>query len=942
MFVSALAFACVLAIVGIVKTHERKNAAFTAKHSARSAALAGVFIALGDLQTYAGTDRCATAEIDRERAPGWLGVWHGSRVLKEFPERVALVSNRGLFADATHCRLRDPADPAATVDVPWERIGENARIAFFVRDESLRASVKKRERAEHLERFKNSPETLLRLRQQIPRRADLSAFFENQNFDAPALLEKISRAPDAEIFFDALDEFHGDSAHAAKIRAALTAEARGVPADPTNARLKIDLSDSDALANFSSEEKKFVSVAALENLRAPADKKISEGVPVAVAPVAADPAAQGFFEHPFPLVTELKIHFGFFNPRSDGQHRARFHITARFWNPYSFPLLAHGDGRLGLFDAENLPPICIENLNTGAEILFSPTSFPVGRFGIVRQTPSDKTCNAYARIFDATDQGFGADGASAGLHGGEVFLARFPDPRAQPAGLARNVGGSSWKFKKGANAVKPPSGLKTPGAWFHAAHKIRIGSLPSLFTSTLVVRGDAGSLGQQTFPEMYSEPVFIFKNVSFPSFSLEMSGDEYNRQLAGDHDISRASLVWKIRLRAEDATAMAGLLAAVDPRAGVFDFSVPAVRNAFEISTLVGDAARAEAALDGATATLAENVSPLRDRFVNEHATNIADAFSCIKIFDTPRAPVLSVGALRHFAYASLPPAASFGAPVASVSETKARAEKFSPNEIFDRFYFSADGQNPHHAATLVSGAFNVNSANADAWRAVLAHDIPAWTRIGSANSKTLRRAFFTLPHSAHAALPGALSSVKFFDDAEFSSLSESERERVATLQSAREIRSGTLKNFAEKIVELLDARRARGEKPFLSLAEFADSGTLADALRASNFNAPAGEEIPAWFPAAVSQAALMESLAPCAFTRGDTFTVFCRAETFDPISKKMLGAACAELRVQRMTEFFDKTQNAETPESEQNALNRAFGRRFKIISFRYIPHDEL
>lgn len=946
LLVSALAFACVIAATSFVKVHERKNAAITAKHSARSAVLAGTLVALGNLQTYAGTDRCTTAEIDKKRARGWLGCWHNPRAEKEFPDFVPLVSNFGQFASTNHCFLRDPDDPSAVVEVPWEQLGENARIAFFIRDESLRASVKKREDAEHLSRFEDDTETLTRIRQQIPRRVDLSTFFENENFDAQSLQEKIARAPDLEILLNSFDEFSENTPRTAEILAALTTSALGVPADPVRGQLKTDLSDKNARdTDFPLPED------TLYQLRTQPQKYSLAGTPVATTPPCATASdALGFFDHPFPLVAELKIHFGFFNPRSDGQHRARFHVTTKFWNPFSFPLLAHGDGRLGLFDAENLPPLCIENLNTGAEILFSPTNFPVGRFGLVRQTPSDKTCNAYAKIFDTTPQGFGTGGNGAGLHGGEVYLARFPQPQAQPSGLARNVGGSSWKFQKGKNPAKAPSGLKTPNAWFHAEHEIRVSSLPSLFSSTLYIRGDAGSLRQQAFPESYSEPVVVFKNVSFPAFSLKMTGADYNRQTASDYDVSQASLVWKIRLRAEDADAMNALFSTIDPRSGIFDFSVPTVKNAFEISTLTGKDAREEAALGDTPATSSESESPLWDRFPNEHQSDTAEAFSCVRIFDFPAAPTLSVGALRHFPYAAFPPNSSFGFSASDAVFSKSRSEKFSPNEAFDRFHFSEIDHNPHREipqtnaekTPLVNGAFNINSENADAWSAVLAHDIPLWSRTGSASTKSLSRAFFTQPHSAGTPLPGALSREKIFTDAEFSRLSQKRRERAMATQGVRDIKKTTLNSFAKKIVSLLEERRKHGEKPFKSLEEFVDSGLLSMALRETNFNKLAKTEIPNWLPFSVSQASIMESLAPNVFTRGDTFTIFCRAEVFDPFSKKMRAAACAEMRVQRVAEFFDKTQGETTSASEQNSLNRAFGRRFKIVSFRYIPSDEL
>lgn len=935
----ALAAACALALAAQSVRFARANETFAARSRAKSAALAGTLIALANLQTYAGTDDCATAKFfsEDDDAPeaGWTGAWHGERVRKEFPDSAAaLVSNRGIFAGTRHCRMRDAARAGSETEVPWETLGEGARFAFFVRDESLRASVAKRERDAHLERFKDDVSALQRLRQQISRKTELGHFFEDEDFDSAAMREKIACAPDERIFLAPLLENLPKNLRESAFDA-LALEARGVPADWTRRQLKIDLSDE---ANFE-KLPEFFPPEALKNLDRARDA-LSAGTPVAVKPPA--PAGTlGWFSHPFPLVAELKLHLGFFNPRSDGQHRTRFHVTARFWNPSAAPLLAHGDGRLGLFDAENLPAILISNENTGGEILFSPTDFPVGRFGLVRQTPSDRTCNAYCRIFDASPQSFGENGASAGLHGGEVYLARFPDPVGQPGGLARNTGGNTWKYQKDpAKIAKPPSGAKAD-RWFHPAHVIRVETLPALLPANFLIRGDAGTLPQQTDPRDYSEPVFVFKNVPLPAASLEMSGEDYNRQLAGDYEISQASLVWKIRLRAEDSEAMRALFETVEPRLGVFDFSVPAVRRAFEVSTLAGAAARAEAEIGGAAETAAGNPSPLRDRFPNEHAAQTEDAFACIRIFDTPGVPALSVGAMRHFSFEAFPPAASFG------------AETNAANALFDRAYFSDAENNPHCAAAgeahLISGAFNFNSENADAWTSVLAHDVPAWRRFSlapdkkssaAAQGKNLKNAFFAHPHSAHAARP--VPPHEAFSDAELAELPSVERERALLAQNFRAVEKSALKNFAESLVRRLRERRKSGGAPFRSLGEFADSGVVKNALGESGLNRIAGTEIPAWYPAAISQSAILESFSPAAAPRGDTFAIFCRAEIFDPLTGKILGAACAEMRAQRMPEFFDASQPAGTPADEQNALNRVFGRRFKITAFRWLPHDEL
>lgn len=953
LFVAALCAACAFALTAVAAKFSRETELKLAAQRARHAALAGTRVALADLQTYTGADDCATAQIDPGAPFGTavVGAWHGERVRREFPEAAALVSGRGNFAGTRLCRLRDAARMSEAAEAPWEILGENVRFAYFIADESQRASLAKRERNAHLAHFADDPLGLMLLRQQTPRRSRVEHLVEDAAPDSADFRKKLSRAPDERILVAEFAETLSPRAEKAA-REAFTLEALAVPADWTRRRLKIDLADEKSLASAPADFTAPLPPEAMRTLFRSEEDFPHAGTPVATKP-PTPAGALGFFEHPFPLLAELRLHVGLLNPRSDGQHRARFHVTAKFWNPYAFPLLAHGDGRLGLFDVENLPLIRLRNENTGGEILFSPSDFPVGRFGLVRQTPSDRTANAYCRIFDASPQGLGDDGNAAGLHAGEVFLARFPDPRAQPEGLARNTGGASWKYQKDAAKIdKPPSGAKSD-AWFHPAHVLRAESLPAFRGANFLIRGDAGTLKQQTDPADYAEPVFEFRNVPLPAFSATFSGAEYNREKAGDHDASRANFVWKIRLRAEDADAMRALFEAVEPRRGVFDFDVPAVRAAFEIASLTGDAARDAAEIGGAAE--ARERSPLRDPFPDEHAISKSEPFVSARIFDAPRAGALSVGAFRHAAFEALPPGRGFGAAGTPEKQPRAGSDAgASPNALFDRAFFSSGRKNPHHVSAsgegvLVSGAFNVNSENAEAWAAQLAHHVPAWRKIGGPRSadavpgaagKALRRAFFPLPFSAQTPLHGAPAEI--FSDAELRALSEPARERATLAQGARELDDDALRRLSETIVRLLRERRSRGNAPFRSFSEFLDSGILRDALRESRLNFIGEKEIPAWFPAALPQEALAESLAPCAVPRGDTFTILCRAEVLCPVSGKTLAAACAETRVQRTPEFFDATQPADVPAEAQNALNRVFGRRYRARSFRWIPADEL
>ena len=180
LLLTALALVCAFGALKATASFERENENLVALGCARSAALAGAKIALADLQTYTGTDACATAKIvPSASASEWLGAWHGKRIRQEFSSgAVPLVSARGVFAGTRSCFLRDAARMSAPAEVPWEKLGENVRFAYFILDESLRASAARREREAHLRRFGGDPETLARLRRQVPRNTHFAHFLD--------------------------------------------------------------------------------------------------------------------------------------------------------------------------------------------------------------------------------------------------------------------------------------------------------------------------------------------------------------------------------------------------------------------------------------------------------------------------------------------------------------------------------------------------------------------------------------------------------------------------------------------------------------------------------------------------------------------------------------------------------------------------------------------
>jgi hypothetical protein len=111
--------------------------------------------------------------------------------------------------------------------------------------------------------------------------------------------------------------------------------------------------------------------------------------------------------------------------------------------------------------------------------------------------------------------------------------------------------------------------------------------------------------------------------------------------------------------------------------------------------------------------------------------------------------------------------------------------------------------------------------------------------------------------------------------------------------------------------------------------------------------------------PGNLLQSDLLQSLGSALASRSDTFTLRCYGEASQRSGET--GSAWLEAVVQRLPEFVDPTNAAETGNSAPKPLkiapststdasvstaltsvNNVLGRRFKIISLRWLKADEL
>jgi hypothetical protein len=276
-----------------------------------------------------------------------------------------------------------------------------------------------------------------------------------------------------------------------------------------------------------------------------------------------------------------------------------------------------------------------------------------------------------------------------------------------------------------------------------------------------------------------------------------------------------------------------------------------------------------------------------------------------------------------------------------------------------------------------ISGSFNVNSTSVDAWRAVLS----------SLRDRTI--------HGLKLDATGAAVSKERYETTNETPLIRVSKPLAGSNPAShlrwagfRTITDDEVKKLAENIVAEINLRGVEDSAPPLTLAEFVNrridgsdkvhslAGLLQTAIDKSGINDrfhtnPDGtprdskklsadsistkrkkgvetpEVLDGWSaegaPSMVTQGDLMAALAPIATVRGDTFKIRSYGEATSLDGKTVLARAWCEAVVQRNPDFVDPTDAAETTIAALSSIsNKNFGRRFNIISFRWLDEEEL
>jgi len=367
-----------------------------------------------------------------------------------------------------------------------------------------------------------------------------------------------------------------------------------------------------------------------------------------------------------------------------------------------------------------------------------------------------------------------------------------------------------------------------------------------------------------------------------------------------------------------------------------------------------------------------------------------------VPVFELPRLPILSLGMLQHLPVDGARPFSignSWGAATTINS--------IPSGQLFDQFFFSGlvNGVNPTGsgstlvlpnplirvsprnsagAATMVSdlrglidarsskyllqgGSFNLNSTSIAAWASVLR----------SVRFTTPATAFKYLEADATtgtATTMGESTLSVQSTDAHFFRFSQSAQEtyKAEAGQSAGgstgvtppktelfrqgmvSLNSAQVQTLATKITTAIRAYHSLSG-PFRTLEEFlspsanATTSLLEQAIADAGINVDSDGNSIEFSSQFLTQGDIMTALAPVLFPRSDTFVIRTYGEAVNPATGVSEGKAWCEALVQRIPDYFDPADDATVaPADLTSTLNQNLGRRFKVVSFRWLTRSDI
>lgn len=261
----------------------------------------------------------------------------------------------------------------------------------------------------------------------------------------------------------------------------------------------------------------------------------------------------------------------------------------------------------------------------------------------------------------------------------------------------------------------------------------------------------------------------------------------------------------------------------------------------------------------------------------------------------------------------------------------------------------------------LQRGGFNINSTSVAAWRALLGS--LAGTQL---NGETGLTGPFARSVHQTGGSGGSDDGISTNAWNGFRNLTPAQLDMLASEIVAQIKRRGPAVSLADFVNRKLVADTAAD-------ADLGLSGPLQAAIDAAGINDSIADEIQNWdnnpvdisasesthaifpYPEQVpshplegiagwlSQADLVQALAPLMTARSDTFRIRTYGEVRNPVTQEITGRAWCEATVQRLPDYVDAAGNdARDSRAELTATNRSFGRKFIVTGFRWLTPDEI
>lgn len=298
------------------------------------------------------------------------------------------------------------------------------------------------------------------------------------------------------------------------------------------------------------------------------------------------------------------------------------------------------------------------------------------------------------------------------------------------------------------------------------------------------------------------------------------------------------------------------------------------------------------------------------------------------------------------------------------------------PKDAVAAEFASTDAWKRSAAHATLKGAFNVHSTSVEAWRAVLSSLRGKAIPIAAPPAGGGRAPVAMTPRDV--ATDGT-SFPRLLDGPAGVMKTPSQANNQTRWGGFRELTDVEIDTLANRIVQVI---RERG--PFLSMGEFVNRrpgaqtseeslrGALQEAIEEAGLNnnssitgarkVTAENSIEFQYPnpkaaegdtessgaAFLTQGDLLSAIGSALTVRSDTFVIRAYGEARDG-SGRLLAKATCEAVIQRVPAYLDPKDEPETPAAVngsgpelESVVNRNFGRRMEVISFRWLPDEAL